>query len=183
MARLREGCTFVFSVPHRFARLTDRLDYSNDAFYKPSNGLHHDIIIVRVLPRLPHPRLSFVASVLDVSRSYFRHFCSLDWLCTRTLLLCDEWSGPHAVGLGPGGTPSRGRRRRNLVAIGVSSPYSCTSRRIWAEEAGSAGRSRRSRCRRCSLRTRRRDQVTRTNFFRFERHRISRGKLSSSSVI
>jgi len=36
------------------------------------------------------------------------------------------------------------------------------TRRRWAEEAGSAGRSRRSRCRRCSLRTWRRGRCRRS---------------------
>jgi len=49
----------------------------------------------------------------------------------------------------PGPESRRNRRRKP----------SCTSRRRWAEEAGSAGRSRRSLCRRCSLRTRRRAAV------------------------
>ena len=92
---------------------------------------------------------------------YFRTFVlrlvmySLQDVHTRChLTTCDDWSGPHAVGLGPGGTPSRGRGRRNRRR-----KPSCTSRRRWAQEAGSAGRSRRSRCRRCSLRTRRRAAV------------------------
>ena len=50
------------------------------------------------------------------------------------------------------------RAEAAVVAIGVGS-RSCTSRRRWAKEAGSAGRSRRSRSRRRSLRTRRRAAV------------------------
>jgi len=123
----------------------------------------------------PTPRLSlscihrpppFVVSRFGGLRSfYIRHFSSLDSVMYRTtrilintglcfLTPCDGWSGAHAVGPGPGGTPSRGRSRRNRRR-----KPSCTSRRRWAEEAGSAGRSRRSLCRRCSLRTRRRAAV------------------------
>jgi hypothetical protein len=103
---------------------------------------------------------------------YIRHFSSLDSVMYRTSRIlintglcssfttCDGWSGAHAVGPWPGGTPSRGRSRRNRRR-----KPSCTSRRRWEEDAGSAGRSRRSLCRRCILRTRRRAAV---------RHRGSR---------
>jgi hypothetical protein len=116
--------------------------------------------MLRELPPASPP--AFVVFVSVVSSSYLRTFV-LGLVMYRTYTLsatfttCDDWSGPHAVGLGPGGTPSRGRRRRNRRR-----KPSCTSRRRWAEEAGSAGRSRRSRCRRCSLRTRRRGRRRRS---------------------
>ena len=100
-------------------------------------------------PASRHPRLSFrlsrfvsfpggVTLTGERSETYFllktTAFSSLVAMYIKhTLLLVP----------GPGGTPSRGRRRRNRRR-----KPSCTSRRRWAEEAGSAGRSRRTRSRR-----------------------------------
>jgi hypothetical protein len=97
--------------------------------------------------RLPHPRLSFRWCVALPLELLF-----LDWLCTgrtHTATLQHMTIGRSTCLARPGGTPSRGCRRRNRRR-----KPSCTSRRRWVEEAGIAGRSRRSRCRRCSLRTR-----------------------------
>ena len=71
--------------------------------------------------------------------------------------------GPAELRAGAAVVASR-RNRRNesasaqFAVASIELLTSCTSRRRWAEEAGSAGRSRRSRCRRWSLplRTRRR---------------------------
>ena len=133
MARLREGCVTCTTSIVQFARLTP-------SWYFITAG--------RGYPT-PVCRLSFRWCVALPLELLF-----LDWLCTgrthtATLQHVTIGRSTYAVGLGPGGTPSRGCRRRNRRR-----KPSCTSRRRWVEDAGIAGRSRRSRCRRCSLRTR-----------------------------
>jgi hypothetical protein len=87
------------------------------------------------LGRRPLPRLSF-RFVSDVRNSYFKHFSSLhvhmythnaNQVKSHTDTLVRSGLIPHAPsargGAGPGGTPSRGRRRRMTAFLACCSMY------------------------------------------------------------